>query len=181
MSWPLNFWYQQPLTLTSISPTLGPPLYLPDPISRLSIRVRDVHDLFHGTAPVPAFSPVRSTFVDVRDVADCVVAAVEKHRGASQPLREERYLLVGNREPVSPRGITDVLRKRFPERRDRIPVGSGTAEEEAEVLKGWRFDSGKAREKLLGGRGWVGLEESVVESAEAFVRLEGGGESNMNW
>lgn len=136
------------------------------------MRVRDVHDLFHGTAPVPPFSPVRSTFVDVRDVADCVVAAIEKHGGASQRLQEERYLLVGNGEPVSPRGITDVLRERFPERRDMIPVGSGPAEEEVEVLKGWRFDAGKARKKLLGGRRWVGFEESVVESAEAFVRLE---------
>jgi len=164
------------LTLTSTSPTLGPPLYLPHPISRLSMRVRDVHALFHGTAPVPPFSPVRSTFVDVRDVADCVVAAVEQHCGPSRvrPLRKERYLLVGNEEPVSPRGIADVLSERFPERRDRIPVGGGTAEEEAEILNGWRFDAGKARERLLGGRRWVGFEQSVAESAEAFVRLEGG-------
>lgn len=136
------------------------------------MRVRDVHSLFHGTVTVPPFSPVRSTFVDVRDVADCVVAAVEKHRGASQPLREERYLLVGNGKPVSPRGIAGVLREKFPKRRDMIPVGSGTAEEEAEVLKGWRFDARKVREKLLGGRGWVGFEESVVDSAEMFVWLE---------
>lgn len=53
-----------------------------------------------------------------------------------------------------------------------IPVGSGTAEEEAEVLKGWRFDARKAREKVLGDRGWVGFEESVVDSAEMFVWLE---------
>lgn len=178
MSSPLHtnkFLVQLQLTLTSSSPTLGPPLYLPDPISRLSMRVRDVHDLFHGQAPVPPFSPVRSTFVDVRDVADCVVAAIEKHGGASQPLREERYLLVGNGEAVSPRGIADVLRERFPEGRDRIGVGTGTAEEEAEILKGWRFDAGKAREKLLGGREWVGFDESVVDSAQAFLRLEGEG------
>ena len=137
------------------------------------MRVQDIHTIFHGGA-IPPFSAIRSTFVDVRDVATCVLRAVEKHAHApSQPPRE-RYLLVGNSSPVSPQAAADVLRARYPGRRDVIQEGNPG---EAYPDMTWGFDASKAREDLLGGRPWIGFEESVVDSAESFLRLEQEGEA----
>ncbi|KAK4157369.1 SGNH hydrolase-type esterase domain-containing protein [Chaetomidium leptoderma] len=80
------------MTALCPAPVLGPPLYLPEPISSLSMRVKDIYDMFHG-GPIPEFSPVRSTFIDVRDVAELVLRAVEKDCEAEGG--RERYLLVG--------------------------------------------------------------------------------------
>ena len=139
---------------------MGPPLYLPQPISSLSMRVKDIHDIFHG-GPIPEFSPIRSTFVDVRDVAELVLRAAEQDNNTSGA--RERYLLVGQ-SPISPQGMADVLRASFPERRDTIRKGN-PGETYPDMT--WRFDAGKAGTLL--GRDWIGFERSVVDSANVFL------------
>lgn len=144
------------------SPVLGPPLYLPQPLSKLSMRVNDIYQLLCG-APIPEFSPIRSTFIDVRDVADLVLKRVEKDLQGHTPGARERYLLVGQ-QLVSPQRMVDVLRKRFPERRDKIQEGH-PGEKYPDMT--WTFDATKARDLL--GRDWIGFQKSVEESAQAFL------------
>ncbi|KAK4445393.1 hypothetical protein QBC34DRAFT_165031 [Podospora aff. communis PSN243] len=139
------------------APVLGPPLYIP-PLSSLSIRLADIHSIYHG-GPIPPFSPIRSTFIDVRDVASLVLNAVQS------PSASGRYLLVGNKSPISPQAMANVLCERFPERRGSV-IQVGKPEEGYPEVE-WGFDSSKARGLL--GREWIGFEKSVVESAECFV------------
>ncbi|KAL2136552.1 hypothetical protein VTI74DRAFT_3097 [Chaetomium olivicolor] len=149
------------MTALCPAPVLGPPLYLPKPVSSLSMRVKDIYDIFHG-GPIPECSPIRSTFIDVRDVAELVLRAVE--RDSMIAGARERYLLVGQAH-ISPQGMADVLRARFPERRDTIREGNPG---EAYSDMTWGFDASKASSFL--GRDWIGFEQSVVQSAEAFLR-----------
>ncbi len=151
------------------SPVLGPPLYLPEPISRLSMRVKDIYDILHG-GQIPEFSPIRSTFVDVRDVAALVLEAVERdlsNETHDQKGQGGRYLLVGNSSPISPQGMADVLREEYPERRGVIQAGT-PGETYPDMT--WRFDSNQAKGLL--GREWVGFEKSVLDSAQVFVDTE---------
>jgi nucleoside-diphosphate-sugar epimerase len=123
------------------------------------MRVKDVYDIFHGGA-IPEFAPIRSTFVDVRDVASLVLNAITNPTSG-------RYLLVGNPgSPISPQAMADVLRETYPERRDLIPEGK-TGETYPEMT--FTFDSNKARNLL--GRDWIPFKKSVEDSAEAFLHL----------
>lgn len=127
------------------------------------MRVKDIYDILHG-GPIPEFSPIRSTFVDVRDVAELVRRAVERDEQTEGG--QERYLLVGQ-SPISPQGMADVLRTSFPERQSTIQEGT-PGETYPDMT--WRFDAGKAQTLL--GRDWIGFEQSVVDSAKAFVDAE---------
>ncbi|KAL2269285.1 hypothetical protein VTJ83DRAFT_1469 [Remersonia thermophila] len=170
------------------APVLGPPLYLPTPVSSLSMRVRDIYNILSG-GPVPAFdSPVRSTFVDVRDVAELVLRAVEQDllraksvAGAPDPVQiqggeredsgytRERYLLVGQ-SGVSPQAMAEVLREGFHELRNVIRQAGESGD--ATTLEGlaatWGFSSNKAGRLL--GREWTGFRQSVLESARAVLQ-----------
>jgi nucleoside-diphosphate-sugar epimerase len=127
------------------------------------MRVKDVHDILHG-GPIPEFSPIRSTFVDVRDVAELVLRAVEKDSQAQSS--RERYMLVGE-SPISPQKMADVLRASFPDRRDKICEGNPG---ETYLGMTWTFDASKAGTLL--GRDWTRFQQSVVESAQIFLDAE---------
>ncbi|KAK0634043.1 hypothetical protein B0T14DRAFT_534041 [Immersiella caudata] len=139
------------------APVLGPPLYIP-PIHQLSLRLADIHAIYHG-GPIPPFSPIRSTFVDVRDVATLVLRAVESDTATG------RYLLVGNKSPISPQAMANVLCERFPERKETV-IQLGKPEEAYPDVE-WGFGAGRARELL--GREWISFEKSVLNSVECFV------------
>jgi nucleoside-diphosphate-sugar epimerase len=124
------------------------------------MRVKDIYDMLHG-APIPDFSPIRSTFVDVRDVAELVLKAVEKD--ARTQGGRERYMLVGESH-ISPQKMADVLRTEFPQRRNVIREGN-PGETYPDMT--WRFDATKGGTLL--GRDWIGLRQSVVDSAELFL------------
>lgn len=124
------------------------------------MRVKDVYDILHG-GPIPEFAPIRSTFIDVRDVAELVLRAAEQHDQTEGG--RERYLLVGQ-SMISPQQIADTLREHFPDRKDTVQEGN-PGEEHPEMT--WKFDSSKARGLL--DRNWVGFSTSVVDSAKLFL------------
>ncbi|KAK0655073.1 SGNH hydrolase-type esterase domain-containing protein [Cercophora newfieldiana] len=154
------FWANQPPATPVRMPRPRTPLYIPTPITRLSMRVKDIHDIYHGF-PIPEFSPIRSTFVDVRDVATLVLRAVES------PTAAGRYLLVGNESPISPQAMANLLNERYPERKGVIIQVGSPGEAYPEVQ--WGFDAGKARGLL--GREWVGFGKSVLDSMESFAKF----------
>jgi nucleoside-diphosphate-sugar epimerase len=127
------------------------------------MRVKDIYDMLHGD-PIPDFSPIRSTFIDVRDVAELVLRAVE--RDYQTPNARERYLLVGE-SPISPQGMADILRVSFPDRQEKVREGN-PGETYPDMT--WRFDASKA--SMLLGRDWTGFQQSVVDSAKVFLEGE---------
>lgn len=157
-----EFEYHKMLTQNWKRLVLGPPLFLPNPIDKLSIRALDIYNLYHG-GPIPAFSPVRTAFVDVRDLAQLTFNVVEKSATSVKRNVRERYMVVGE-SGVSPQRMVDVLRTAFPERRDVIAKGN-PGETYPEMT--WRFDAGKVR--ALMPEPWVGFDRSVVETAEVFA------------
>lgn len=87
----------------------------------------------------------------------------------------QRYLLVNGRAP--PQAIADVLRKRYPERRNKIPEGNrGEGYDEVDYSFGKKWGGGlvlrndKAKE-ALGGKEFVGFEKSVMDTARVFEEV----------
>ncbi|KAK3364495.1 hypothetical protein B0T25DRAFT_422747, partial [Lasiosphaeria hispida] len=141
------------------SPVLGPPLYIPGSISGLSMGVKDIYDILHG-GEIPEFSPVRGTFINVRDMADLVLRAIEKGQD-----HHMRYTLVGGSSSVSPQGISKILRARYPERKGIIQLRHPGESVAASIAS--KFDASEAQGLL--GRDWIGFEKSVVDSVEMFL------------
>ena len=100
-------------------------------------------------------------FVDVRDVAEAHVRAYEARQAAGQ-----RYsVAAGN---FSYQQACDIIRKHFPELRDKTPKGNA-----GEALPPvYRMDSSKAETEL--GMTFRGLEETIVDSVKSSVALERG-------
>ncbi|KAK4198962.1 putative oxidoreductase [Triangularia verruculosa] len=151
------------------SPVLGPPLFMPSPLSGLSMRVKDVWDVMHG-GEVPEASVIRGTFVDVRDVAEVVVKAVVRDLalGDGESKKRERLVLMAQ-DNVSPGQMAQVLREEFGDRLKGVIRESQEGEKE-EVVKERvtlkKFDSEPARKVL--GRDWKMFRDSVVDSARFF-------------
>ncbi|KAK3996252.1 SGNH hydrolase-type esterase domain-containing protein [Cladorrhinum sp. PSN332] len=145
------------------APTLGPPLYLPEPISSLSMRAKDVYDILNG-GEAPPFNTIRGTFVDVRDVAELVFRAVERDLTGEGGGIRERYVVIGGQR-ASPRRIVRILKQGLPDKateRMRSVVGEPVPESEFA-----RFDVSKTRDLL--GREWIGFDESVLDTARVFL------------
>lgn len=76
----------------------------------------------------------------------------------------QRYLTMAG--VATPQAVADVLRKRFPELRDIIQMGNPGTGYPAD-FKTTRFDSSKAVKAT--GQDWIGFEQSIVDSAKAFL------------
>lgn len=86
----------------------------------------------------------------------------------------QRYLLSNGRAP--PQALADVLRKEFPERREKIPEGQKGEGYEADYSCGKKsgglmLRNDKAKEAL--GREFVGFEKSVLDTVRIFEDVYG--------
>jgi nucleoside-diphosphate-sugar epimerase len=122
-------------SLTTLSPpwVFGPYAGPVDP-NHLSESVKLLWDLI-GAASVPPTD--FAGFIDVRDLSQAIVKAYEKPDAAGQ-----RFLL-GSK--VSYQMAVDVIRKEFPQVRDKVPEGSPG---HGEVEDTYRLDTSKARKTL---------------------------------
>ncbi|KAK0669258.1 putative oxidoreductase [Cercophora samala] len=155
------------------SPVLGPPLFMPSPLSGLSMRVKDIWDMMHG-GEIPGPGVIKGTFVDVRDVAEVVVKTVANdlalEKGGEK--KRDRLLLVAQ-DNVSPGQMAQVLREEFGGSLKGAvrEAPEGKVEEivkDRVALK--KFDSEPAREVL--GRDWTMFRDSVMDSAGFFMEFE---------
>lgn len=138
------------------------------------MRVKDIYDLLRGGA-IPEFSPIRGTFVDVRDVADMVLRTMEmrpnkpKLKDLEDPVLQDvkRYLLVGDRRRyrVSPQAMADVLRRDFEDGDKMVQRG----DPQADFLLPWQFCSERALK--VRGEPWTPFVKSVLDSATAIRDL----------
>ncbi|CAI6338405.1 unnamed protein product [Periconia digitata] len=155
-------------TITALNPVyvIGPPLISPKTPKDVGETVAPVWTVFSGASYATGASAPHPT-VDVRDVADLVGAVITNAKQCDG----QRYIARG--ASASPQAMADVLRKTFPEAKDRIIEGEpGVGYEEdyqVDPQKGVVIDSDKA--KTLLGRDWISFERSVVDTAKAFVHL----------
>ena len=104
--------------------------------------------------------------VDVRDVAALVLYPIEH----PEETDGERY--IASSAAGNPQAIADILRREFPEAKNRIVEGTpGEGYKkgyEADNTQTTPVDSSKAK-KLIGD--WVSFETSVVDTAKQFAHL----------
>lgn len=86
----------------------------------------------------------------------------------------QRYLLSNGRAP--PQAIADVLRKEYPERRNKIPEGKRGEGYDADYSfgKNWVglvLRNDKAKQAL--GREFVGFEKSLMDTVRVFEKVYG--------
>jgi nucleoside-diphosphate-sugar epimerase len=111
----------------------------------------DMRDGLQPTAPV-------FTFVDVRDVADAHVAAMQLPEAGGK-----RFYVVG--EHFSNKRVADVIRNEFPELADRLPPQEKTIDDLPENVYG--FDVSRSKEVL--GLKYRSLEESVKDTVRSIL------------
>lgn len=113
------------------------------------------------TDPLPSLT---GGFVDVRDVAQAHVLAIEKDDAAGQRL-------MADSEPFCSQLIADILYEHFRELRGKIPRGEpGTGQEHARKTSNVH-DNSRTR-KILGLQ-FIGLEQSVVDTVAQIARVNG--------
>lgn len=147
-------------SIATICPPMiyGPNAHLVEDFAKLNTSSAEIYSFINGSktevgdAAFPAFA-------DVRDVAEAHVLAYEKEEAAGQ-----RYLIsTGN---YSNQQFCDVIRKHFPELKDRVPEGTPGAP----LGEMYRTDNSKAKREL--GLKFHTLEETVVDSVKNLLELE---------
>ncbi|KAE8154893.1 hypothetical protein BDV25DRAFT_135536 [Aspergillus avenaceus] len=154
-----------PFDLVTICPpcVYGPNANATADLVKLNTSSAEIYQLMSPMSkpsdPLPP--PVVWVWVDVRDVAEAHLKAFEVPEAGGQ-----RFLVsAGNH---SSQKIADILRDHVAEVQDRVPLGkphSGMGGREV-----YGVDASKS-EKVLGLR-YHPLEETVVDAARAFLRLE---------
>lgn len=152
-------------SMTAINPAtvFGPPLYMPPRLDLLSPSIRILYDSVvegKGVSTVRGGGTVMSA-VDVRDVARLVLWAAQ-HPDQADGLR---YLTCA--WDAAPEVIAEILTNIFPQ--PSLPLaGSGAS---ACISDGGNpiYNGEKALKAT--GQGWIGLEKSIVDSANFFLSL----------
>ena len=137
----------------------GPNSHPVESMSKLNTSSADIYRLINGSSkevPDTAFF----AWVDVREVATAHRLAYEKSEAAGQ-----RYFVTGG--PYSYQEICDIVRKHFPEIKDKVPEGkpgSGNG-----GVKHYDLDNSKSR-KL--GVEYRSLEQSMIDTTKNLLELE---------
>jgi nucleoside-diphosphate-sugar epimerase len=119
----------------------------------------DIYRLMNGSEKeVPQTSFY--AFCDVRDVAEAHLQAYQKADAA-----DERFLVTGS--SYSYQMICDILRKKFPEIKDKVLQGKPSSGLGADVYK---VDNSKAKSVL--GSNFRPREECIVETARSLLEVE---------
>jgi nucleoside-diphosphate-sugar epimerase len=137
-----------------------------------SISLGMVSGLLSGS--VPAMPSNGFSIIDVRDVAELHVAALEKPEAVGQ-----RYLATGDYTPFPQ--VADILREAYPDRQvtmKRVPDWlikliarfGGPARQIINDIGNEKIFDGTKGEALL-GRKFIGARESILATAESVIRL----------
>jgi nucleoside-diphosphate-sugar epimerase len=99
-------------------------------------------------------------WVDVRDVAEAHVAAMEKPDAANK-----RFFVVSGY--FSNREIIQIIKKNFPEYKDKLPSDSTPG---GDYPEGGIFKVDNSRSKEVLGLKYRGLEECIVDTVKSFQK-----------
>ncbi|KAL1644939.1 hypothetical protein SLS58_004010 [Diplodia intermedia] len=147
-------------TVATICPPMiyGPNAHYVDDFAKLNTSSAEIYAFIKGdkTEPGDAAFPA---FADVRDVAEAHLKAYEKEEAAGQ-----RYFITSG--TYSNQQVCDVIRKHFPELRNRVPEGTPGAP----LADMWGVDNSKAGREL--GIKFRTLEETIVDNVKNLLELE---------
>jgi nucleoside-diphosphate-sugar epimerase len=150
-----------PFSVSTICPPMvyGPVEHGVTSIAKLNTSSADIYRLMNGSEKdVPQTSFY--AFCDVRDVAEAHLKAYQKDEAANQ-----RFFVTGG--SYSYQIICDILRKTFPELRDRVPEGKPGSGLGADVYK---VDNSKAKRVL--SLNFRSLEECIVDTVKSLLEVE---------
>jgi len=148
-------------SIATICPPMvyGPPVHAVSSLDHLNTSSADIYRLMNGSekeVPTTAFW----AFADVRDVAKAHRLAYESPAAAHQ-----RYFITSGN--YSYQMVCDVIRKNFPEVKDRTPAGKPGSGLGADVYK---VSNEKAKKEL--GMTFKSLDETIVDTARRLLELE---------
>ncbi|KNG86407.1 putative NAD dependent epimerase/dehydratase [Aspergillus nomiae NRRL 13137] len=149
--------------VTILPPIIYGPNIIATHVSQLNVTSADLYRLMSPDSKPSGSIPDNGfwSWVDVRDVAQAHLKAYE----VSEAGGERFFICAGN---YSYQQIADIWREKVPEVKDRVPLGKpGSGFGDVEL---YTPDARKSQ-RILGLR-YRGLEESVVDSAYAFLELE---------
>jgi nucleoside-diphosphate-sugar epimerase len=146
-------------TISTICPPMiyGPNLHHVESLSKLNTSSADIWNLINGSTQEVPFTPVPA-YSDVRDVAQAHLKAYEVPEAGG-----ERFFITSG--TFINQTICDIIRKEFPQLKDRTPKGNEGAS--AEIFE---VDTSKARNVL--GLEFRPLEVVVRDSVENLLELE---------
>ena len=138
----------------------------------VSVSVGGISGILDGT--IPALPNLGISVIDVRDVAEMHIAALEKPESIG-----ERYLATNTY--VWFKDVAAMLQKAYPDRRIRIKIlpdwlmrflaqFGGPVRQIIEDIGNEKHYDGRKGEKLL-GRPYRSVEEAVLSGAESVIRL----------
>jgi NADPH-dependent methylglyoxal reductase len=118
-----------------------------------------VAEYFFGRKKEVEVSKYPTSFVDVRDVAVIHVRALQKGKVS------DGKRLIASAGPWTHQMIVDIIRKRFPETRDRIPIGKpGENYHVANMV------DGKNSVEILGVE-YTPLEKTIIDTCNSIKHL----------
>jgi nucleoside-diphosphate-sugar epimerase len=152
-------------SISALCPLLifGPNLHHVESMDRLNTSSKALWDLIHKSENDEVPYTVLPVFVDVRDVAVAHLRAYERAEAGG-----ERFLVSGS--PFLNQMICDIIRKNFPQLKERTPKGN---EGEGEVLvrkEVFSVDTMKARKVL--SMEFRELEETIKDAVASLLELE---------
>uniref|UniRef100_A0A060T4V0 ARAD1B02860p n=1 Tax=Blastobotrys adeninivorans TaxID=409370 RepID=A0A060T4V0_BLAAD len=157
-------------TASTVNPVLvfGEILHKINSPDAINTSNKEVYKLLHSEAgSTESHRESRMTYVDVRDVAEAHVIAIEKPEEAAG----KRWLCVNG--SYDNQEILDIINRNFPELKGKIAVGQPYTEQEAkEAAANWgpRVDNSVTREQT--GIKFKGLEQTVVETVKSLQELD---------
>ncbi|KAF2444038.1 NAD(P)-binding protein [Karstenula rhodostoma CBS 690.94] len=159
-------------TLTSLNPVyvVGPPLIAPKTPADIGETLGAIWNIFRGgDLPTEGLIIGLGTVVDVRDVA----AQIEHIIAHPEETNGERYLTSAGFSTAQ--ATADILRKAFPEARERIKEGTpGQGYNSdftlADKTKARDADGSKAKKLLKGGE-YIPYDRSVIDTAKSLAHL----------
>ncbi|KAK6454694.1 protein induced by osmotic stress [Scheffersomyces xylosifermentans] len=148
-------------TFSTVNPVcvLGPQAKDEEAKGSLSSTAEIINSVYKLTKD-DKISEIGGQFVDVRDVAKAHVLAFEKDEAQGKRI-------ITYTENFNPQLILNIIRKNFPELRERLPVGDPDNVNFSSYAK---IDDKKSREIL--GIESISLEDSVISTVEQAIRAQ---------
>jgi nucleoside-diphosphate-sugar epimerase len=147
-------------TIATINPPMiyGPNEHKVESLDKLNTSSVQIYDLINGKSKEVPGNRVWG-FADVRDVGQAHLRAYERPEAGGQ-----RFLIAtGN---FSFQQMCDIIRKEFPELREKTPKGN----EGAPLPDVYRYDASKAKKVL--GMEFISLEQCVKDTVANLLELE---------
>jgi len=144
----------------------GPVVHYLSSLDAVNTSNQRIRDIMTGASKEKLPPSGVSLWVDVRDIADAHVLAMEKAEAANK-----RFFVTAGY--FSNRQLAQIVAEKFPEYKDKVPRGEALKSgdfPEGGPEKVVRYDNSRVKE-VLGVR-FRGLEESVVDTVKSLQAVE---------